>query len=145
MFRAGILCVAACCRSLHPSTKTRLRYYKRYVSPEVAQNGVKLAGAFRRTDRDEDVQHFVGLARQCCGPSSSAIDSVNATDTAQAAPLSGDRLVATAVGQPCLSLAADACPINVQAYKLLIAEGIGVFTSGLSHTEYRSLDLNDQL
>lgn len=140
------LCVVACCCSLQPSTKTRLRYYKRYVSAEVAQNGVKLAGAFRRTDRDEDVQHFVGLARQCCGPSSSAIDNVAVTNTAQTAALdSGDQLLATAVGQPSLSLAADACALNVQAYRLLIAEGIGMFTSGLSHTEYRSLNLHENL
>lgn len=217
---------AAAC-SLHPTTKNRLRYYKRYVSPEVQQQGVKLSGAFRRTDRDEDVQHFVGLARQYCGPaaehqphfssssssgSSSGVEgrlqlppsaAGSSSSKAAGAPLhcsssggSSDRndcssrnepevvvqqaeagagLAPADAAQPDeaavlllqqqqqqqqypgwggtwgLMQQTSAAPAelevnvdpgvdrNMWAYRQLVAAGIGIFTAGLSHTEFRDL------
>lgn len=111
--------------SLSPSTKTRLRYYKRYASPHVQAEGVHLAGLFRRTDRDEDVAHFVALAQTCCGPDSSRGDS------------GVERAGWGEVGE-------RASAWNVAAYTQLTQEGIGMFTRGLSHTEFRKLELSQQ-
>lgn len=113
--------------SLSPSTKTRLRYYKRYVSPHVQAHGVHLAGLFRRTDRDEDVAHFVALAQKCCGPDSSSRGDSGGVERAGWGE-GGE----------------GAAAWNVAAYTQLAQEGIGMFTRGLSHTEFRELELSQQ-
>jgi hypothetical protein len=118
--------------SLAPSTKTRLRYYKRYVSPSVQAEGVRLAGLFRRTDRDEDVDHFVALAQQFCGPTD--VDDSRSSSSVQGAGHKG-------VGGEEGTAAAD---WDVAAYRQLAQEGIGMFTRGLSHTQFRELGLSQQ-
>jgi hypothetical protein len=173
-----LLCGAvSCLHSLQPSTKTRLRYYKRYVSAKVQQQGVSLAGAFRRTDRDEDVDHFVRLAQQYCAPDSPSSSSSSSSSSLEqpvvvscvsgveqacanldkqvvAAAAAGHNLPANrdavwqqpgwgstwGKGSDPGRLEAAAADAKVLAYQQLVHEGVGMFTSGLSHTEFRALD-----
>lgn len=129
--------------SLQPSTKTRLRYYKRYVSPQVQQQGVRLTGAFRGTDRDEDVQHLVSLAQRYCGPP-------HHTPTRTAADSSSNGLQEGSVplmtagqkqegGRGVVSGGGALSEASLLAYQVLDQEGIGLFASGLSHNQFRQL------
>jgi hypothetical protein len=166
--------------SLQPSTKTRLRYYKRYVSPRVQQQGVQLVGAFRRTERDEDVPHFVGLARQYCGPegqggldhaaagqlasdagTGAAVDAVQEGSSSSSSSSSsskgthpgteqswgwegGEASGGPAAMQACTTAQGE-CTAEpeserrLMSYQRLVDAGVGIFTAGLSHTEFRVL------
>lgn len=138
------------------------------------QQGVQLAGAFRRTDRDEDVAHFVGLARQFCGPEghetledaaarqpAAEANTGAAVDAVQEGSSSSSKGLRPGPGQswgwegsgPAGDLAAmQACTTaqgesaaepefehSLFLYQRLVEAGIGIFTAGLSHTEFRAL------
>jgi hypothetical protein len=126
----------AACRSFKQSTKKRLRYYKRFITPNVQENGIGLAGVFKRTDRDGDAEYFVQQAWRLCGPSHVAA----ATD--HGCKLSAD--VGTGSLDAIhhhdeLSAAHILSARDVQAYDTLIAAGCGMFTAGLSHQQFLDL------
>lgn len=107
---------------------------------------MRLTGAFRGTDRDEDVQHFVSLAQHYCGPpphqplTRTGADSSNGLQegsvplmTAGQTQEGGRGVVGGGGGGGALSEA------SLAAYQVLDQEGIGLFASGLSHNQFRQL------
>lgn len=103
------------CSHFHPSTKKRLRYYRRYTdsTPGLAARGLRLAGLFTRTDNDEDVGFYTSQAAAFCGPSAATCAS-----SSSAAAVALD---------------------DASAYELLAARGVGMFVSGLSHAQFAQL------
>lgn len=146
----------AACRKFHPTTKKRLRYYKRFLSADVQQNGVSLYGVFKRTERDEDVDFFVHKAVQHCGVSQVAkiveecFDRAckqpavkTSSDTAMASPTVGQHAVSGSLQQqPCW--AEQLSEADLQAYEVLVSHGLGIFASGLSHPQYLAVQQTQQ-
>lgn len=91
-----------------------------------------LSGAFRRTDRDEDVQHFVGIARQRVGPTGLRTHNTDHPD---------DGVVLPAASIQGLYSGADTTESRLLlAYQHLIEHNVGMFAAGLSHFEYKCIE-----
>lgn len=146
----------ASCRKFHPTTKKRLRYYKRYLSESVQQHGVSLYGMFKRTDRDEDVDFFVDKAVQCFGmrqlksvnglmPDTSVQRTeplISVNPRCAAAPTTDD----SQQGPPAMIAGnsnSSSSEADIQAYRTLVQNGVGMFAAGLSHPQFIALQLNE--
>lgn len=101
-------------RGLTEPTRNRLRYYRRWLAPELAAGGeVALYGICRATDRDEDVLFYRALL--------------------QAHALAPG---ARAAGTMTAPLGATTAPLGVEELR---ARGWQLYTGGLSHKQLRSL------
>lgn len=135
----------AACRGFHPTTKKRLRYYKRFLSEATQQQGVRLYGMFRKTDRDEDVNFFVDMAVRYCGThEDQQRHSPAGSSCRKQLQVLGERSSGCLQGVDAVSVqipsaATSGISEELYAYTKLLSRGLGMFAAGLSHSQYRDL------
>lgn len=107
------------------------------------QQGVQLHGFFKRTQHDEDYEFFVDLAQQHCGSGAWHQQSAAAADASvkqhQVLQTWGEPAgAATATGSSA-DMHGGLSAADLDAYELLLSQGVGVFASGISHQQYIDL------
>lgn len=108
---------------------------------------MQLYGFFKRTQHDEDYAFFVGLAQQHCGsnpleqqPASEAASKQSPVLQHQPALQTwGDAADAVVTSTSSRDSALGLPAADMDAYELLLAQGVGVFASGISHQQYIDL------
>lgn len=98
------------------------------------QQGVRLAGLYRRTDNDENVEFFAGLAHALCGPA--ALDSGAFGSSSSSQPVPEQHLAPQARLPACPAAGCCRC---VAMYEQLVEQGVHMFTRGLGHSEFTQL------